>query len=579
MSKTFTCAAGHVAKIEHKSPASDRHYEGEICRSHYSDWQSTRGKGFYKMLDDQTLDAINENLLKRANALAEIQAPRASLSGEERRCNTCHVKRPVEAFHPKNDARPGRKPTQQGHCVGCSNAANAIMKIKAEGGGIEQIEKASNEAFDRVRDANRWPKFDLAQHLAKKAAAEAGADAKPERLPPIVKMCKCCEEERPHARAGAARWREELVSTQVTCVDCCGAHMMSVSSFASLSVDERRAKRDESIVSKRSWQDREARGVLFCHGCKQEFPRDERFWYKRPGDKRKNGGRAPDQWLSQCRSCARSAAKFVSVKLPNGKHTIEAAVRHGHMTVDRAAELSRDYFSAIEAGIKPRRDGQLDIAQACVQAGVDPGRMRSATPAVPVPKPAPAPKPEPTIDELVARRQALHDAREQAAINQPKESRQVRRARERRIAKDAASATKVARKEIMSELRALAAALGRTSGTKSRSKGGVRVVKRTQKEIKAALTPTVTAQILKRQGYKCALTGRPFADSVGYGSSNPYAPSPNRVNPGGDYTEDNVEYVLWIVNRMIGDAPREQALELLRDFGMLSKNLGQLSML
>jgi len=171
--------------------------------------------------------------------------------------------------------------------------------------------------------------------------------------------------------------------------------------------------------------------------------------------------------------------------------------------------------------------------------------------------------PTPSLDEYVASRQAAFDRAEAA----PKPSRQVRRATERRIAKDARSITK----RIMTDVEVAREAISRGIAARSRANGGERTVKKTKSKVKWNLSPEVAAEILKRQGYRCALTGRPFQASTGFGSSNPYAPSPNRIDAGKDYTPENCEFVLWSVNRLISDAPRLAALDLLADLGLLNE--------
>lgn len=169
----------------------------------------------------------------------------------------------------------------------------------------------------------------------------------------------------------------------------------------------------------------------------------------------------------------------------------------------------------------------------------------------------------PSLDEYVASRQEIFERTEAA----PKPSRQVRRATERRIAKDARSITK----RIMTDVEVAKEAISKGIAARSRANGGERTVKKTKSKVKWNLSPEVAGEILKRQGYRCALTGRSFQTSTGFGSSNPYAPSPNRIDPGMDYTPENCEFVLWSINRLISDAPRLAALDLLADLGLLNE--------
>lgn len=173
-------------------------------------------------------------------------------------------------------------------------------------------------------------------------------------------------------------------------------------------------------------------------------------------------------------------------------------------------------------------------------------------------------RPVPSLDEYVAARQERFERAEEA----PKVSRQVRRAAERRIVKDAVSASK----RVMTDVEVVKTAIGRAMAAKSRSAGGTKNVRRTVSKKAWALDPAAVGAMLKAQGYRCALTGERFQESTGYGVMQPFAPSPNRINPGGDYTIGNAEFVCWWVNRLIGDMPRDLALEFLRERGLLNQN-------
>ena len=110
---------------------------------------------------------------------------------------------------------------------------------------------------------------------------------------------------------------------------------------------------------------------------------------------------------------------------------------------------------------------------------------------------------------------------------------------------------------------------------RARARGGNTNVHRQRKRVAWDLPPATAARILEGQGFVCALTGKPFEESEGYGSSNPFRPSPNRINPGGDYVESNCEFVCWFVNRLIGDMPRDAAIEMLRQLKLLRRDFGQ----
>jgi hypothetical protein len=56
----------------------------------------------------------------------------------------------------------------------------------------------------------------------------------------------------------------------------------------------------------------------------------------------------------------------------------------------------------------------------------------------------------------------------------------------------------------------------------------------------------------------CAATGMPFIlDYRGQGLRNPFAPSPDRIDPKLGYTKANVQWVCWMYNLMKGDHGQE----------------------
>jgi hypothetical protein len=59
----------------------------------------------------------------------------------------------------------------------------------------------------------------------------------------------------------------------------------------------------------------------------------------------------------------------------------------------------------------------------------------------------------------------------------------------------------------------------------------------------------------------CPKTGVLFDLSPGKGSkTNPFAPSLDRINAGGSYSDDNVQIVVWFYNWMRGDRDEAQFL-------------------
>lgn len=235
------------------------------------------------------------------------------------------------------------------------------------------------------------------------------------------------------------------------------------------------------------------------------------------------------------------------------------------------AKQGPDRKIAKELGFRRKDVAQLDLVIECTKAGVSPGSgSRQAQTA-------------PDVAELIASRQAAYEAQRprpsspdsgNAALQAGNvwQSRQQRRHAQRRMVKDALQEM---RRRTLDPHEVVTLAIDRAISARDRASGGPRTRTVMHRRVRWNLPPSVAAEIIGKQGYRCALTGWPFEESKGYGTSQPYSPSPNRINPGGDYTADNCEFVLWFVNRMIGDMPRPAALELLTRMKILRRYFGQ----
>lgn len=307
------------------------------------------------------------------------------------------------------------------------------------------------------------------------------------------------------------------------------------------------------MVRIRRLTDERARGVATCIYSSHEAPL-EHF------GERKRGGHN-----SYCRSCksrhtgvrnAHAAGRApVRPYLIGDELFADNETRRLADEINPAADLDKPI--ARDLGIRRKDRRQTDISIECAKAGVEPGRdlRRRALPEQP---------------ELVAeQRQAKFEARE---AQPQKESRQVRRARERRLVKDARAAFT----RQLSNSEAVSKAIDRAISARIRAAGGSSTPRvRRHKAVRWQLTPVEVGEIMRAQGYRCALTGEPFRETTEYGSSNPFSPSPNRIVPGGDYVATNCEFVAWYVNRMISDMPLAKALEFLRERRLLRKDFLQ----
>lgn len=301
----------------------------------------------------------------------------------------------------------------------------------------------------------------------------------------------------------------------------------------------------------------------------------------------------PERTIAKCRCCERDephAHAWIRQKWvlrPYCKHCDGSSTRRtSNVAMKKSGVPLSVIWEKIDAA--KRRASQThieDIAPGQMSPTAAPSGL-TMLPGVPdKPKPLPKPRKAATaiialdrpsnvvdIEEMLAKKQADFERREEA----PKESRQVRRARERRITKDAQSAVKA---RLMSQVEIVTHVLDAATAARSRAKGGDKVITKRVAKVKWDLPPLLVGEMLKRSGYRCALTGEPFRVSTGYGSTNPFKPSPNRIDPGGDYTEANCELVCWWVNRLINDMPRPAAISFLRERGLLRKDFGQPAML
>jgi len=305
----------------------------------------------------------------------------------------------------------------------------------------------------------------------------------------------------------------------------------------------------------------DAEGSKRCICCELSWPIT--FDYFRPAHIASRAARGlPPTFHPNCRSCEGGAS---------GENTTRARKSRGAITAAEAADRALAYFRkrkikqanladrpiARELGIRRRDMAQTDISIECHKAGIEPGRdlRKRQLPAEP--------------SQVVEERQERFERHE---AQPPKESRQVRRARERRLVKDARAAFT----RQLTDAETTALAIDRAMSARTRASGKPAAPRvRTHKAVRWNLTPTEVGEILKAQGYRCALTGEPFKATTEYGSSNPFSPSPNRIEPGGDYVPENCEFVCWWANRLISDMPREKALEFLSTRKLLRKDFQQ----
>jgi hypothetical protein len=289
-----------------------------------------------------------------------------------------------------------------------------------------------------------------------------------------------------------------------------------------------------------------------CKCCELDHPLTTHF-RSRPPQPKKNE-RKP-VILTYCRACEAGA--------PGGGQP-QSRKKRGDVTLEWCQQNAIDWFARRDLGLPTRSIEQLDISVEAHKIGADPGGMRRRV------------AEEISPEEVAARRQARFEAAEAAPVTLVTgETRQVRRQRERRLVKDA----RLAFTRPLTDAEVTALAIDRSMGARSRAKGGTVTVRRRRKRVAWKLEPNEAEAMLKAQGYRCALTGEAFQESTEYGSTNPFGPSPNRINPGGDYTADNCEFVAWWVNRLIGDMPRSKALQFLAERKLLRKDVGQISLI
>lgn len=70
------------------------------------------------------------------------------------------------------------------------------------------------------------------------------------------------------------------------------------------------------------------------------------------------------------------------------------------------------------------------------------------------------------------------------------------------------------------------------------------------------LTSSFLEELWNKQGGKCALTGIPF--KLDEDKANGYGPSLDKIDPKGGYTQDNVQWLLGLVNTMKSDHSMEE---------------------
>ena len=81
-----------------------------------------------------------------------------------------------------------------------------------------------------------------------------------------------------------------------------------------------------------------------------------------------------------------------------------------------------------------------------------------------------------------------------------------------------------------------------------------------QKGIIFYLYPQQIEDLLKKQNYKCALTGIDFSEEMF---------SLDKINPNGHYVIDNVQLLTFTVNRMKQDIPQDIFIELCKKIARL----------
>lgn len=87
------------------------------------------------------------------------------------------------------------------------------------------------------------------------------------RLPPILKFCMCCKRDGlPHQRRDSARFRIDHVKSEVACIGCTGSGNKKKFN-AHRTLEERRAKADESVANTAERKERGALGQLWCSSC------------------------------------------------------------------------------------------------------------------------------------------------------------------------------------------------------------------------------------------------------------------------------------------------------------------------
>lgn len=344
------------------------------------------------------------------------------------------------------------------------------------------------------------------------------SDVPAEPLPPIMKMCRCCEEVRPHVRKGSAIFDTRFRGTSGICAECDGAGLRLGADLYRTSVSMRRQKRDESVAAKALRAERAARGVAWCSAGKHEAP----IRHMKPASPSKLAEGAAH--ASACRSCHRASNARRAPLTGMDLHEDNEARYKTWLGLQDAAVRST-------LGIRARDRRQTDISVECAKVGAEPGHVNTPIPEAPT-------------------------AQQVSALTEQKKSRQVRRAEKRRAEKDAAAEEK--RRTFEQKLAALDAS------SKQRAKGGEKKGgKRRELDIDAG---AVSRNLHRAQNGLCPYTGLDLETAAATG--NPLLqPSKDQRVAGKGYTSgDNGNAVLTplALNYLKNKFSEREAIEALK---------------
>lgn len=218
-------------------------------------------------------------------------------------------------------------------------------------------------------------------------------------LPPIMKMCRCCEEVMPHTRVGAALLSSKLVASRHVCVGCYGTSAGSRCKYDHIPLEERRAARDASIRSVEARKRRKDAGLEWCSLGKHDAPRHHFRTRARKGRQLAPAG--------SCRSC-------ISIHAASRKKGGVPA----YLTGDALHAKNERLHISAGAKLKPSLPGlpdDLGPPPPKVKKPFKPTKLGLAPEgtrcdetrdwvdeAPPIPRLEPAPRPDPTPTETIA---------------------------------------------------------------------------------------------------------------------------------------------------------------------------------